>query len=74
MLCNDKDEVLLMFPKSVGIRESNEAEVLAILEALRIFSASFHAPLVVESDSTNALGWLLKPDSRPLKFQFHFRN
>ena len=25
-----------------------------------------------ESDSTNAVGWLLKPESRPWKFQFHF--
>ena len=34
VLRNDKGEVLLMFSKSVGIRDSNEAEVLAILEAL----------------------------------------
>ena len=36
VLRNDKDEVLLLFSKSVGIRDSNEVEVLAILEALRI--------------------------------------
>ena len=72
VLLNDKGEVLLMFPKSVGIRDSNEVEVLAILEAFQIFLASFHGPLVVESDSTNVVGWLLKPDSRPWKFQFHF--
>ena len=72
VLRNDKGEVLLMFSKSVGIRDSNEAESLAILEALRIFSTSFHGPLLVESDSTNAVGWLLKPDSRPWNFQFHF--
>ena len=42
-----------------------------LLEALRIFSASFHGPLLVESDSTNAVGWLLNPDSRPWKCQFH---
>ena len=48
-----------MFSKSVGIRNFNEAEVIAILEALRIFSASFHGPLLVESDSANVVGWLL---------------
>ena len=61
-----------MFSKSVRIRDSNDSEVLAILKALRIFLASFHGPLVVESDSANEVGWLLKPDSRPWKFQFHF--
>ena len=61
-----------LFSKSVGIRDSNDAEVLAILEALPIFLSSFHGPLLAESDSTNAVGWLLKPNSRPWKFQFHF--
>ena len=37
VLRNDKGEVLFMFSKNVGIKESNEAEVLAILEALRVF-------------------------------------
>ena len=54
-----------MFSKSVGIRDSNEAEVLTILETLRIFVASFHGPLLVESESSNAVGWLLKRDSSP---------
>lgn len=33
---NSKGEVLLMFSKPISIRDLNEVEVLAILEALRI--------------------------------------
>lgn len=38
VLRNSKGKVLLMFFKSRGIQESNETEVLAILEAIRLFS------------------------------------
>lgn len=46
-----------MFSKYVGVIESNESEVLAILEALCLFSASFHGKLIVESDFMNAVSW-----------------
>ena len=39
-----------MFSKDVGVRDSNEVEVLAILEALWIISACFQVTLLVESD------------------------
>lgn len=38
VLRNDKGEVACFFTRGVAVRNSNEAEVLAILEALRIFS------------------------------------
>lgn len=34
VLCNHKGEILLMFSKHEGSKESNEAEVVAMLEAL----------------------------------------
>lgn len=37
------------------VKDSNEVQVLALLEALRIYSGSFHECLNVESDSSNAL-------------------
>ena len=37
VLRDDKGDVLLMFSKNIVVKESNEAEVLAILEALRLF-------------------------------------
>ncbi|XXG44210.1 hypothetical protein AAC387_Pa01g4073 [Persea americana] len=49
--------VLLMFSKKVGIKESNETEVLAILEALRLFFSSFREKLLAESDSSNEGPW-----------------
>lgn len=36
VLRNDRGVILCMFSKGVGIRDSNEADVLAILETLRI--------------------------------------
>lgn len=38
---NDKGVVLCLCSKGVVVRDSNEAEVLAIMEALRIYSRSF---------------------------------
>lgn len=55
VLQDDKGVVLAMFPKAVGVKDSNEAELLAILEALRLFIASFQGRLVVETYSLNAI-------------------
>ena len=41
VLRNSRGEVLFMFSKHVGVCDSIEAEVLAILEALRCFSRCF---------------------------------
>ena len=55
VLRNQKGEVLFMFSKDAGIKDSNEAEVLAILEALRIFHTSFHHYFIVESDLASTI-------------------
>ena len=47
MLRNSKCDVLFMFSKPIGIRDSNEAEVYAILEALHCFSRFFHSDFFV---------------------------
>lgn len=41
VLRNQKREVLFMYSKYIGIKDSNEAEVWAILEALCIYGNSF---------------------------------
>lgn len=46
-----KGEILIIFSMNVGVKESIKAEMLAILEALWLFSLSFWAKLTVESDS-----------------------
>ena len=60
-----------MFSKHVGLKDSNEAEVLAILEARRIFHTSFHHYLIVEIDSTKAISWV-KSLRGPWKMQSLF--
>lgn len=51
MLRYCKSEVLFMFSKNVGVCDSNEVNVLAISEGLRLFSSRFFGSLMVESDS-----------------------
>ena len=63
VLCNSKCDIIFMFSKHVGICDSNEAEVLAILEALRCFSRNILGDLIVESDSSNAITWTSKKRS-----------
>lgn len=71
-LRDEKGAVLCMFCKSIEIRNSNKAEVLAILEALRIFSRSFQRRLIVESNSYNAISWVGSDKGKPLKLHFSF--
>lgn len=55
----NSDGLLMAFSsKHVGCMESSEAEVVAMLEALWIFSYSFHSKLLVESDSLTAISWV----------------
>ena len=41
VLRNSEGEVLLMFSKNIGVCDSNEAEVLAILKGLKLFSTRY---------------------------------
>lgn len=47
--------VLMMVSKNTGVKNSHEAEVIAILEALRMLASFFCDKLIVESDSANAI-------------------
>lgn len=47
-------------------------DVLAILKGLQIFLADFHAKLVVESDSMNAIAWVSSPMVACWGCQFYF--
>lgn len=45
-------------PPSLVLKDLNEAEILAILEAIRLFNVSFWQPLIMECDSLNAISWV----------------
>lgn len=60
-------KILIMFSKHVGVCNSNEEEVLAILEALRLFSKGYGCPLVKESDSSNTIAWVSKQKANTWK-------
>lgn len=54
---NSVGEVLALFSKAIGCMESNEAEVVSIVEMRHILVVSFRAMLIVESNSKNAISW-----------------
>ncbi|XVF66499.1 hypothetical protein PTKIN_Ptkin10aG0041000 [Pterospermum kingtungense] len=61
-------EELARFSKSVGIEDSNVAELMAIREAFLTFIDSpyvYNCALIVESDSKNAVTWVNSPLSAP---------
>lgn len=45
VLLNCRGEVIYIFSRNVGIKDSNEAEVLPILEALNVYSFLFKGRL-----------------------------
>lgn len=49
-LSNFDSHILITFSKFIGIKDSNEAEILAILKALRLQVGSFLEPLIIERD------------------------
>jgi len=60
--------VLGLFSIPVGVKDSNEAELLAIVKALELSSSRedmFGRNIIVESDSANVVNWMLKPCNRP---------
>lgn len=70
VLRDHKGDLLLMFSKNVGIKKSNDTEVLAVLEILRLFYSSFCDILLVESDSI-AISWISSHEG-PWRLRFLF--
>lgn len=56
----------------LGVEDSNAVDVLAIMEELRIFSCSFDDKLIMESDSSNAIAWVINDKVKPWKLHFFF--
>lgn len=54
---HNNGDVLLMFSKPIGVRDSNKAEVMVILETLRIFPTSIQDITVGECNLANAIVW-----------------
>lgn len=63
----------MMVSKNTGVKNSNEAEVMAILEALRMLASFFCDKLIVESGSANAIVWVSTSDERPVEVSFYFQ-
>ena len=69
-----KTAIKAVFSKSIGVADSNLAELLAVREALKVFTstrwASTHR-LIIESDSTNVVKWMLNPSGVPWSMKRH---
>ena len=74
VLRNDKEKVLCFFYKGVGVKASNKADVLAILDALIIFSYSFQQRLIVQSDLSNMISRVTCDKTKLWFHNVDFRN
>jgi ribonuclease HI len=59
----------------VGIKDSNEAELIAVIRALELSSTREECTgkrIIIESDSTNVINRMIKESNRPWKFYVLF--
>ncbi|KAG9446646.1 hypothetical protein H6P81_012774 [Aristolochia fimbriata] len=63
---------LLTYSGPIGITDSTEAEVRAIL-GVKIYSATFLEPIEVEGDSQNVVDWCYQDRNPPWRFLLHMR-
>ncbi|OMO55420.1 hypothetical protein COLO4_36005 [Corchorus olitorius] len=71
ILRDDSGCTRLIFSKTIGIADSNMAEILAIKEAFLVFVSLDwvkEEELIIESDSQNAVKWVNSIDSMPWRF------
>jgi len=60
--------VQCMFSMSVGIKESNETELLELIKALELSSTReefIGKSIIIESDSANAIDWMSNESNTP---------
>lgn len=62
----------MFFSKHFRVKDSNRAEVLAILDALSPYSGIFLEQFIVESESLNAVSWVNSREENPWKSKFIF--
>lgn len=73
VLRNEFGTIKAKFTASVGIRDSNEAEFMAIVFALELSLQQnwiMEKEIIVESDSKNALSWVKKREECPWELTF----
>lgn len=74
ILRNDQGITIALFAASVGIRDSNEAEFMAIVFALEMSIQQEwlkEIEIIIETVSRNALAWINRKEECPWKLRFH---
>ncbi|EOX99225.1 Uncharacterized protein TCM_007835 [Theobroma cacao] len=74
VLKDDQGRILVTFSKSIGVRNANRVELLALKEAFFIFMASkwaFSHYLLIESDSLITVKWSNCPSVTPWRLRKH---
>ncbi|KAK9032724.1 hypothetical protein V6N11_056981 [Hibiscus sabdariffa] len=72
VLRDHNGRILMNFSKHIGMSDPVSAEILAIKEALVLFTKSawaFDANLIIETDCSIVVGWLQNPTTTPLAFK-----
>ncbi|EOY31580.1 Uncharacterized protein TCM_038517 [Theobroma cacao] len=68
LLRNEADEVKISFSKPIGVTDSLTAEILAVKEAFKVFTASKwkeNHSLLIESGVSNVVKWVLNSKLMP---------
>lgn len=74
ILRDDRGVVKAYFAASIGIKDSNEAEFIAMVFALEMSLQKEwlrEKEIIVESDSKNALAWINRRDEYPWDLRFY---
>lgn len=72
VLYSASEDVLVAFPKSIGAKDSDEAEMLAIKEVWNIFAFSFSGIVIAGSRLFHAIRWVASSSRGPRRFCFIF--
>lgn len=59
-----------MFSNSIGVKDSNEEDMIPIWEALHMFVGVYSVKIVVKNDSSNAINWVSASNRGPWRFHF----
>jgi len=68
VLRNHHGILLGIFSLSVGILDSNVAELRAVVKAIELSASNcflHHKHIIIESDSANVISWMNNPHNRP---------
>lgn len=60
ILQNNKGEVVMTFSGPIGLKETNEREILLVKMIIEDFKGRYSEQLIIKGDSENTIKWVAK--------------